>query len=320
MYARRILFAGVSYNQPKFPGNAQWNPDAVTIVNGTLLGYSPTRIFVHKNDTWYVANDYYRPIMSGIGGSAVPTTIGYGARCIFVSDNGDMYTYDDGKTQVTVQPLNGTIGEPVMIISDRCDDLFVDRNNTLYCSISGMRQVVAKSLADPTNTLRIVAGTGCDGSQSDRLTRPVGIFVDWNFTLYVADSGNDRIQRFHSGQTNAVTVAGYGAPGTVNLDYPLDVALNGDGYLFIVDYNTHRIIGSGPNGFRCVAGCTFGQGSASNQLSYPQSMSFDSDGNIWVADTGNSRIQKFLLQTSSSGKAFSVLSLVSSLDIVLLER
>ena len=38
-----------------------------------------------------------------------------------------------------------------------------------------------------------------------------------------------------------------------------------------------------------------------NQLSLPQSMSFDSFGNIWVADSNNNRIQKFVLNNDTCG-------------------
>ena len=297
-----LSLLGVSFNQPKFRGHAQWNPDAITIANNGVLGYAPTRIFVNTNNTWYVSNDNYARILSGVEGSVIPTMIGYGGSCIIVTDNGDLYTYDDDNKQVTIQTLNGTNSSSVMIISERCDGLHVTANNTLYCSVGGMHQVVTKSLSDPTNALSIVAGKGCSAAGSDGLARPWGIFVTLNLSLYVADCYNHRIQRFHSGQANAMTMAGNGAPGTINLAYPTDVVLDGNGYLFIVDRDSHGIFGSGPSGFRCVAGCTFGQGSASNQLAFPLSMSFDSDGNIWVADSENSRVQKFMLQNSTSGE------------------
>ena len=229
------------------------------------------------------------------------TPVGHGGHCLFVSDNGGVYTYDDSTTAVTVQPANATNSNPVMIIGTRCDDLFVSANNYLYCSIGQMNQVVVKSLDDPTNRLMVVAGTGCYGSTSDMLASPVGIFVDRNLSMYVADSENNRIQHFVYGSFNATTLAGDGAPGTINLDYPTDVVLDGNGYLFIVDYNNHRIVGSGVHGFRCVAGCTNTTGPASNQLAYPSSMSFDSAGNIWVADNGNTRLQKFTLNTIPRG-------------------
>ena len=176
--------------------------------------------------------------------------------------------------------------------------------------MSDLQQVVAKSLDDPMNTLRTVAGTGCSGSALDMLAYPRGIFVDLSFSLFVADSGNNRIQRFNRGQLNASTVAGNGASGSITLSAPTGIVLDGYGYLFIGDCNNHRIIGSGPKGFRCVAGCTNGPGLASNQLRFPEGISFDSYGNIWVADSTNQRIQKFILTSNSCGKLYHVPSSV----------
>ena len=65
----------------------------------------------------------------------------------------------------------------------------------------------------------------------------------------------------------------------------------------------NRIIGQGPNGFRCVAGCwKYIRHRPNDQLSRPTSMSFDSDGNIYVTDTGNNRVQKFELSMHICGK------------------
>ncbi|CAF4408868.1 unnamed protein product, partial [Adineta steineri] len=64
----------------------------------------------------------------------------------------------------------------------------------------------------------------------------------------------------------------------------------------------HRIIGSDANGFRCIAACS-GAGSTATQLYYPLAISFDSYGNIYVADQYNHRIQMFLIATNSCGKS-----------------
>ena len=97
-----------------------------------------------------------------------------------------------------------------------------------------------------------------------------------------------------SGQLNGTTVAGNGI-GNIALSCPTGVVLDGKNYLFIVDSFNHRIIGSGPNGFRCLVGCSGSNGSASNQLLFPQSMAFDSSGNIFVTDQGNNRVQRFTI-------------------------
>jgi tripartite motif-containing protein 71 len=122
----------------------------------------------------------------------------------------------------------------------------------------------------------------------------------------VADYGNDRIQFFQPNQLNGSTLAGSGAPGTITLHGPIDVVLDADGYMYIVDSLNNRIIGSGPNGFRCVCGCTGTSGPASYQLNVPRSLSFDSYGNLIIADTNNNRIQKFSLATNSCGKCFNL--------------
>ena len=123
-----------------------------------------------------------------------------------------------------------------------------------------------------------------------------------NNLIQLVDQNNNRIQLFRSGELNATTVAGVGSSNiTITLNSPSGVVLDADKYLFIVDQDNNRIVGSGPNGFRCLVGCS-GGGSASNQLYYPQSMAFDSYGNIFVTDRSNTRIQKFLLSRNSCGK------------------
>ena len=293
---------GVSYIQPNFSRYASWDGKAITVLNSSQLPYQPTRISITTSNKWYVVADGYGSIVSGIGNSTSSTISASGGYCLFVTANDDVYSYDWLKNQVRRSSMNTTTSLPVMLVNNYCRGLFIDTNNTLYCAVVYMAQVVAKSLDDPTNTLKAVAGTGCYGSASDQLVFPAGIFVDLNFSLFVADSGNHRVQRFSYGRTNGTTVAGNGKSGTIILNGPRDVVLDGDGYLFIVDTDNHRIVGSGPDGFRCVAGCTSVSGLAPNQLSLPQSMRFDSDGNIWVADYGNHRVQQFVLKVNSSGR------------------
>jgi len=221
---------------------------------------------------------------------------------IFVTINGDIYIDNGDNAEVDKWTSDTNIIVPVMYVSSSCYGLFVDVNDTLYCSIYNSHQVVTKSLNSVSNMLTIVAGIGCAGSSSYMLSYPQGLFVDTNFDLYVADCGNNRIQLFESGQLTATTVAGSGSSiTTIALSCPNGIVLDADKYLFIVDSGNNRIVGSGPNGFRCIIGCS-GGGSASNQLDTPQSMAFDNYGNIFVADFNNVRIQKFNLLNYNLGK------------------
>ena len=272
-----------------------------------MIGWWFRDLFIDMNNTIYIVDRSNNRILMWFDGnvSSLQTRSGfntYYSNSFFVTSEGDIYVdngYSNGR--IDKWSVNATNSSTAMYITTSCNALFVDLNNTLYCSASIFNQVVVKSLDDISTTPRTIAGTGCRGSASDRLADPQGIFVDINFNLYVADNGNNRIQLFLPGQLNATTVVGSGAPGTITLAWPTDVILDADGYLFIVDQLNHRIVGSGPTGFRCVAGCSGTSGSASNELNYPQTMAFDSHGNIFVVDSWNDRVQKFLLNADSCG-------------------
>ena len=160
-------------------------------------------------------------------------------------------------------------------------------------------QIIKQSLATYVKTITVAAGTGTNGSASNMLSDPWGIHVDAEFNLYVADCGNNRIQLFPRGQLNGTTVAGNGLSSTITLSCPTDVTLDGNGYLLIVDSHNHRIVGSGPNGFRCLVGCTRRSGAAADQLSFPTRLSVDSRGNLYVVDKNNLRIQEFPLSINA---------------------
>ena len=215
-----FTFSAVSYNRPKFPAHASWTPNATTVFDYNLGFTSPNRIFINTNNTIYI-NDYSTAIITAwIEGYSVSMREINDAYGLFVTANDEVYFRPISQCNIYASPINATIIYPVMLVSKCCDDIFIDLNNTLYCSIHFMNQIITKSLDAPGNTLRSVAGTGSPGSESDQLYDPYGIFVDISFDLYVADSVNNRIQRFSSGQMNATTVAGNGTSGTIFLKTP----------------------------------------------------------------------------------------------------
>jgi hypothetical protein len=315
-------FLAVSYNQPKFCTAAAWNPNAETHPIDPARHISPYGFFIDSNDTLYIAawNINLVQIWSNQQGSP-PRNLSSGLAtpsAVFATANGDIYI-DNGfwNHRVDKWTLNATSSVSVMSVPGVCYGLFVDLNDTLYCSLRDYHQVVKRSLKTLySNTTIAAAGSGIAGASSTQLGSPHGILVDRNFTLYVADYSNHRIQRFWFGDLNGTTVAGAGAPSTVTLNSPTGVVLDADGYLFIVEWGGHRIIGSGPDGFRCVAACSGIAGSTVNRLFHPGTMSFDSHGNIFVADTWNYRVQKFVLATKSCSKFFYLVGMKGSFEYI----
>jgi hypothetical protein len=296
----------VSFHRPKLCPNASWNSFAQTFADSSIVGVQPYGLFVNANNSVFVANRQAGHVIMWQEGIANPKrNISGGLNApysVFATDSGDVYI-DNGKVigrldKWTPTSVNST---PVMFICKECYGLFVDAENNIYCSMVYDHQVLSISLNTRLNMWSTVAGTGVAASTATTLYYPCGIFSDTNLDLYVADCGNDRIQKFRSGSLNGTTVVAASVPGTIALDCPSGIILDADGYMFIADSYYHRIIASGPTGFRCLFSC-FGVGSLSHQLYFPVALSFDSYGNLYVADAGNNRIQRFSITSNSCGE------------------
>ena len=270
---------------------------------------NPRAVFVNMNDIVYTASSL-GPIYAWHGNDSSPWmnfTFPSGTLVsMFATNDGELFAGISISSNVSVVQswtADGMNRTTLITTSKPCYGLFVDDVHRLYCSLGEANSVMMLVLNDSLGTNKTIAGGGVAGGPSTQLSNPKGIFVSSNYTLYVADYGNHRIQRFPPGQLNGNTVAGTGAPATVMLNSPSAVVLDGDDFMFIADHFNHRIVGEGPNGFRCIAGCSNTSGAAANQLSEPWGLSFDSHGNIFVLDINNHRIQKFFLSKTSCGKS-----------------
>lgn len=128
---------------------------------------------------------------------------------------------------------------------------------------------------------------GEQGSANGQFNQPNGIAVDTD-NLYVADSGNHRIQVFGKDGSFKYSWGTYGsADGQFNGPTGIDVD---DLYVYIVDRENHRIeVFTKQGGFVRKWGV---QGSSNGKLSYPYGIAID-DQQVFITDTGNHRVQVF---------------------------
>ena len=128
-----------------------------------------------------------------------------------------------------------------------------DSSGNLYVSDMGLNQVLKIT---PSGVVTVVAGTGGAGFGGDggpamqaMLNAPAGINFDSQGTLYIADSGNNRI-RTVTPDGNIHTIAGNGLAGFAGdgqtADFasfrnPLGVAVDGMGNIWIADVGNNRL-------------------------------------------------------------------------------
>ena len=188
-----------------------------------------------------------------------------------------------------------------------CTSLFIDITYSIYCSYDQEHKVIKIRCNDISQDGIIMFGNGTNGPTPELLSWPSGIFVDSDLRLYVADTGNDRIQLFERENTTGTTVAVNSALGHKHLKSLTGIVVDRNGYLYIVDSGYQRIIRSERDGFRCILGCS------EHQLSsfHSHTIWFDTIGNMFAFDRNNHQIQKFSRLTDSSDK-FKALSFIKA--------
>ena len=96
--------------------------------------------------------------------------------------------------------------------------------------------IAAESIRAPV----FVAKWGSEGSGDGQFNQPYSVAVDGQGNVYVAEAGNDRIQKF-SGDRRFITKWGSEGSGDGQFDDPSGVAVDGQGNVYVADYENTRI-------------------------------------------------------------------------------
>jgi uncharacterized protein (TIGR03437 family) len=252
---------------------------------------------------------------SGDGGAATAAQINQPGG-IVVDSSGNIYFCDSGNHRVrkisggniSTFAGNGTAGytgdggaatsaeldNPVGLALDKAGNLFIaDAANNVIREVSLSTGKIATFAGE--NGL----GAGYSGdtgpATSAQLNNPVAVVSDPFENVYIADANNDVIREVSSGNIN--TLVG-GAVTAGQLHQPDSVVIDQNQNLFIADTVGRRIVEFTAGGnFVVVAGNESygfsGDGGPANQAALfdPMGVALDSSGNLYIADTLNSRIR-----------------------------
>ncbi|NVM22239.1 MAG: 6-bladed beta-propeller [Desulfobacterales bacterium] len=132
---------------------------------------------------------------------------------------------------------------------------------------------------------RYLRSWGRKGKGSGDFAAPMGIAVDGEGNVYVADSKMRRVQKFDSQGRFVAAFSG-------KLKYPADVAVDPtSGNLLVLDAGTSQVLEMSADGKSLRS---FGEpGNGGGQFIKPYGITADGSGNVFVADTVNSRVEKF---------------------------
>jgi tripartite motif-containing protein 71 len=159
----------------------------------------------------------------------------------------------------------------------------------VYVTDTGDNRVEAFSPAG-----KYLSQWGSKGTGGGQFNLPIGIVTDpVSGALFVADRENSRVEEFSRTGIFLTEFGSYGT-GEGHIWGAADVAVTPAGSLYVADEYNSRVDGWEPMPSAPIYTSQFGNsGSETEKLEWPSASVFDSHGNIWVADLGNSRVVKF---------------------------
>lgn len=203
--------------------------------------------------------------------------------------NGKMYVVDQGKYQVSVFDITygNTTSAPNTVLTSPTMYSYTPQN------APGVPQVAQSPTSALPTTGSITAGYvsafGSEGSKNGQFSGPQGIALDSSGNVYVADAGNNRVEKFDPAG-NFMSIIGSGGSGDGQFSYPTNVLVDKSGNLYVTDLNNYRIEKFDPSGNFILK---FGmRGNDDGQFQNPRDMAIDASGNLYVADLIHP-IQKF---------------------------
>ncbi|NMG45501.1 hypothetical protein GPA22_17445 [Aromatoleum toluvorans] len=126
----------------------------------------------------------------------------------------------------------------------------------------------------------LVAGVG-----GGRMKQPLNVRIDSDGTKYVTDGGREQVLVYDRDDR---FVAAYGRQGQFK---PIDLAIVGE-RLYVTDITHHQVHVLDKRSGRSLF--TFGQaGSEIGELFHPTNIALGTDGDLYVVETGNYRVQRF---------------------------
>jgi DNA-binding beta-propeller fold protein YncE len=146
--------------------------------------------------------------------------------------------------------------------------------------------------ASPASATAILEGEwGSQGSGDGQFNLPYGITTDADGNVYVADTDNNRVQKFTSNGA-FITKWGSRGAGAGQFDFPFDVATDAAGNVYVADFGNDRVQRFNASG--SFLGAWGSEGSGDGQFDGPVRLAVDpASSDVYVADRYNNRIQKF---------------------------
>lgn len=222
-----------------------------------------------------------------------------------LDDKGRVMVADSGNGRLQIFKVSGTMKS--VLSKGPAPFLILDYNSTLdaqegTADIFFLSGKGLYSVSDIRNAIGIsqplFSSFGSEGAGPGQMSSPKAIFVTNDKRIFVADSGNNRIEIFDNDGTLNYE---FGRSGKKygQFDSPQGIAVNGKGMIFVADTMNNRVQVFNHDGiFLNVLGSGSGnlqdpQAQSCGDFNMPRSLAVDSRDRLYVVDGEGTRIKQF---------------------------
>ncbi|NDF27601.1 MAG: hypothetical protein EB153_08655, partial [Nitrosopumilaceae archaeon] len=180
------------------------------------------------------------------------------------------------------------VGSSAVVSNYTCNDTGYETSQVITPGVHNLEFSFGNATAYANNNAIFVNTIGTQGTGNGQFRTPIGVVINSTGFVYVADTGNDRVQIFTSG--GGAYSSQFGTQGTGNgqFDGPTGIAVNSTGYVYVADTGNDRVeIFARSGGYLGKFGT---QGTGNGQFQTPTGIAVNSTGYVYVADTGNDRV------------------------------
>lgn len=208
-----------------------------------------------------------------------------------VDRDGKAFVLDAGRHMLQVFAFEPGGAKPLSPLSP---PVSVQLSKTISGEVNGLTvDKRAWALAgDSIIALGVHAGRtiGSRGSEPAMFKNPRGLTVDPSGKFWVADTGNDRLQKF-SIEGNLLHVIGKSGSGEGEFRSPSAVAISRKGKIYVADTGNRRVQAFTSKGM--FLGMFGKAGKLAGQFSEPVDLAVDEGEHVYVVDRDSARISKF---------------------------
>lgn len=299
-----------SYYQPVGMALCDYSGDGGPATSAQLC--EPGGVFVDASGNIFVAdtqNNAIRVVNTGTTPITIATVTIQPGDIATVAGNGVLCSDSATACGDGGPATSAELANPYGVFVDSAENIFIaDTDDYVIREVAASSGTINTVAGNYTQCIQANTPTCGDGATATtaELNSPFGVFVDVAEDIFIADTFDNRIREVAASNGIISTVAGTGARGYAGdggaatlalLDTPYGVFVDSEGDIFIADTDNFviREVVEATTDIQTVAGNNTagfsgdGGQSTTAQLNSPLGLFGDSAGNLFVADTDNSR-------------------------------